>query len=190
MWLSVAGLTLRHNRMLTAMTEGTGECLMFGHCFLHLCTNFLVTWHTKIPWRCQCIINFKWMMGRMATQTVTGHLFNSMRFVTTGTIGDLAMYLMAESTGLLGMGTLIIGKILAWFFMACKACLFYITSHIQGKRFVGIGMTAQAVFQLIMGFSLMAHGAFRDDIFSPGRMLSMTIKTGNCCLVLAAITGN
>ena len=53
-------------------------------------------------------------MGRVATQTVTGNLLCSMWFMTHKTIGDLAVYLMAERTGLFGMAALIIGKILGF----------------------------------------------------------------------------
>lgn len=124
MWFPVAVLALRHNRMLAAVTEGTGECLVPGLCFLHQLANFLMTYHAEGSWRCQSIIDFQRMMGRMTGQTVTGHLALSVGLMTRGTIGDLAVYIMAESTGLLCMGTCIVGKILSWFFMAGKAGLF------------------------------------------------------------------
>ena len=186
----MAGLALRHIRVLAAMTESTGKCLVLGLCFLHQLTNFFMTCHTECPWRGQGIINLQRMVGRMATQTVTGHLALCVGFMTTGTIGDLAVYFMAERTGLLGMGTFIIDKILPGFFMAGKAGLFYIIGKIQGKRLMGVGMTGKTILQFKVGPALMAHGAFRYDIFTPGRMLPMTIEAGNCCLVHAAVTGN
>lgn len=190
MWFPVAGLALRHNRMLAAVTEGTGECLVLGLCFLHQLANFLMTCHAEGSRRCQGIINLQRMMGRVTSQTVTGHLAFSVGLMTRGTIGDLAVYIMTERTGLLSMGTFIIDKILTRSFVAGKAGLFYIIGKVQGKGLMGIRMAGKAVLQFIMGFALVAHGALRDNIFTPGRMLSMTVKAGNCCLVLAAVTGD
>ena len=98
------------------------------------------------------------------------------------------MNLMAESTGLFSMGTFIIGKVLTWSFMTCEACIFYITRQVQCKWFMGIGVAAQAILQFKMGPVLMTHGTLRNNIFSPGRMLSVAIKTGNCCLVFSTTT--
>ena len=150
MWFPVAGLALRHNRMLAAVTEGTGKCLMLGHCFFHQLANLLMTWHTEGSRCCQGIINFQRMMGRMAGQTVTGHLAFSMGLMAGGTIRNLAMYIMTESTGLLCMGTFIIGKILTRSFVAGKARIFYIIGKIEGKGLMGIGMTGKTVLQFIM----------------------------------------
>ena len=93
----------------------------------------------------------------MAGQTDTGHLTFSVGLMAGGTIGDLAMYIMTESTGLLCMGTFIIGKILARSFVAGKALIFYIIGKIEGKGLMGIGMAGKAVLQFIMGFALVAH---------------------------------
>ena len=93
----------------------------------------------------------------MTGQTVTGHLAFSVGLMTGGTIGNLAMYIMTESTGLLCMGTFIISKILTRSFMAGKALIFYIIGKIEGKGLMGIGMAGKAVLQFIMGFALVAH---------------------------------
>jgi hypothetical protein len=53
-----------------------------------------------------------------------------------------------------------------------------------------IGVAGKTVFQLKMGYALMAHGTLRNGIFAPGKMLFMAIKTGNLCLMFAAVTGN
>jgi len=100
------------------------------------------------------------------------------------------MHIMTERTGLLGMGTCRIGKILPRPLMTGKARLLNIISKIQGKRFMGIGMTGKTVFQLKMGRAFMAHGTLRYDLFTPGRMLAVTIKTGNCGLVFPSVTGD
>ena len=190
MRLSVTGLALGHIRMLTAVAEGTGKCLVLGHCFLQQRADFFVACNAECSWRCHGIFNLQRMMGRMATQTVTGNLLRSMGFMTVGAIGDPAVDLMAERTGLLCMGALKIGKILTWSFMAGKARLFDIIGKIQGKRLMGIGMAGKAVLQFKVGLAFMAHRASRYDIFTPGRMLPMAVKTGNCCLVFATVVRN
>ena len=126
----------------------------------------------------------------MATKAVTRHLAFSMRFMTLGTIGDLAVYFMAERTGLLGMCAFIIGKVLARALMTGKTRLFYIIGKMQGKRLMGVGVAGKTVLQFKMGPALMTHGAFRNDIFAPGRMFTMTVETGNLCLVLASVAGD
>jgi hypothetical protein len=124
--------------MFTAVAEGTGKCLVLCHCFLHQIANFFVAWHTERSRRCQGIINLQRMVDRMASQTVTGRLTRSMGLMAHGTIGDLAVYFMAERTGQLCMGTFIIDKILARAFMAGKTGFLYVIGKMQGKRFVGI----------------------------------------------------
>jgi hypothetical protein len=88
------------------------------------------------------------------------------------------------------MGAFIIGKVLSRALMTGKAGLFYIISKMKGKRFMRIGVAGKAVFQFKMGPPFVAHGAFRNDIFSPGRMLFMAIKTGNLCLMLSSVAGD
>jgi hypothetical protein len=190
MRFAMTGLALRHCRVLTAMTEGTGKRLVLGYCFLHLFTNLFMARCTESP-RCgQGIIDLQRMMSWMATKTVAGYLGRFMWLMTSGTIGDLAVHLMTEGTGLLGMCTLIGGKILPRSLMACKAWLFYVIGKIQGKGLMGIGMAGKAVLQFKMGPALMTHGTFRNNIFSPGGMLTMAIETGYCCLMHPAVTGN
>ena len=188
MRLSVTGLALGHIRMLTTVAEGTGKCLVLGHSFLHQIANFFVACNAECSRRCHGIFNLQRMMRRVTTQTVTCNLLRNMGFMTFGAIGDLAVYLMTERTGLLRMGALKIGKVLTWSFMAGKARLFYIIGKIQGKRLMGIGMAGKAVIQFKVGLTFMAHGASGYDILTPGRMLPMAVKTGNCCLVFAAVT--
>jgi hypothetical protein len=100
------------------------------------------------------------------------------------------MHFVAEGTGLLGMCTFVIGKILSRALVTGKARFFHIICKMQGKRFMRVGVTGQTVFQLKMGPALVAHGTFGNNVLSPWRMLIMTIKTGNSSLVLTAVTGN
>ena len=74
MGFAMTGLALRHNRMLAAVAEGTGECLVLGHRFFHLFADLFMTRHTEVS-RCgQGIINFQRMVGRMTAEAVTGYL--------------------------------------------------------------------------------------------------------------------
>ena len=58
--------------MLTAMTEGTGECLVLSLCFLHQFANFTVTRNTESSWCSLDSIDFQRVMGRMASQAIGG----------------------------------------------------------------------------------------------------------------------
>jgi hypothetical protein len=74
MGFTVAYLALGYNRMLAAVAEGTGECLMLGDRFLHLFTDLFMARHTEVS-RCgQGIVNFQRMVGRMTAEAVTGYL--------------------------------------------------------------------------------------------------------------------
>jgi hypothetical protein len=74
MGFTMTHLALRHNRMLTTVTEGTGECLVLGHRFFQLFTNFFMARHTEISRGGQGIVNFQRMVGRMTAKAVTGYL--------------------------------------------------------------------------------------------------------------------
>ena len=138
MGFTVTGLALGYIRMLAPMTESTGKCLVLGLCFYHLFSNFLMTRNTESSWCSHGIVYLQRMMRRMAAKTVARHLPFSMRFMTLGTVRDLTVYFMAEGTGLLGMGTLIIDKILPRAFMARETRFFYIIGEIQGKRLMRV----------------------------------------------------
>ena len=98
MWLTVAGLALRHVGMRTPMTEGAGECLMLGGCLRHQFTDLVMTRHTEGP-RCrQCIGNLQRMMGRVTGQTIIHGLSLGMRFMALETLRNLTMSIMAEGT--------------------------------------------------------------------------------------------
>jgi hypothetical protein len=111
MRLTMTGLAFWHIRVLAAVTEGTGKCLMLGHCLFHQLADLFVAGHAECSRRCHGIVNLQRMVSRMAAKTVTDHLALGMGFMTLGTIGDLAVYLMAERTGLLCMSALIIDEV-------------------------------------------------------------------------------
>ena len=136
--LTVAGLALGHVGVLSPVAEGTGKCLVLGDCFFHLFTNLGMAGHTEGPWCGHGIVDLQWMMGRMTAKAVTGDLAFGMGLVALGAVGYLTVDLVTEGTGLLGMGAFIVGKILAWAFMAGEARLFYIISQMQGQRLVRV----------------------------------------------------
>jgi hypothetical protein len=130
MRLTVTCLALGNNGMLAAVTECTGKCLMLGHSFFQQLTYIFVARHAEGP-RCgQGIIDLQRMMGRMTAEAVTGNLAFSMGLMAIRAIRNFAVHIMTESTGLLSMGTFIVGKILARSLMAGKAGLFYVISKI------------------------------------------------------------
>ena len=137
MRLTVTCLALGNNGMLAAVTECTGKCLMLGHCFFQQFTYIFVARHAEGP-RCgQGIIDLQRMMGRMTAEAVTGNLAFSMGLMAIRAIRNFAMHIMTESTGLLSMGTFIVGKILARAFMAGKTGLFYIHRQDAGQAVHG-----------------------------------------------------
>ena len=138
MGFTVTGLALGYIRMLAPMAESTGKCLVLGLCFFHQFSNFLMTRNTESSWCGHGIVYLQRMMRGLAAKTVARHLPFGMRFMTLGTVGDLAVDFMAEGTGLLGMGALIVDKILPRAFMARETWLFYIIGEIQGKRLMRV----------------------------------------------------
>jgi hypothetical protein len=60
--------------MLAAVAESTGECLVLGHRFFQLFTNFFMTRHAEVSRGGQGIVNFQRMVGRMTAKAVTGYL--------------------------------------------------------------------------------------------------------------------
>jgi hypothetical protein len=190
MGFAVTCLALRDYRMLTTVTESTGEFLVLGYRFLHLLTYFFMAWNTECAWCGYGIVDLQWMVGRMAAETVTDYLSFCMGLMTIRTIRYLPVHIVTERTGLFSMRTFIVGEILSRSFMTGEAWFFYIIGKLKGKRFMGIGVAGEAVFQLEVGLSLMAHGAFRDDVLTPGRMFCVTVQAGNFCLVFAAVIGD
>jgi len=174
-------------RMFRAMTEGTGKCLVLGRGLFHIFPFLFMARHAKSP-RCGHGRGYlQWMMSRMAAETVTGNLAFDMGFMALGTVRDLAMDLVAERTGLFGMGTLVIGKILARALMAGETRFFDVRSKVQGQRFMRVGVAGQAVFKLEMRSSFMTPGTLRDSIFTPWRMLLVAVQTCYFSLMLAAV---
>jgi len=102
--LTMTGLALRHIGMLTAVAEGTGECLVLGRCLFHLYTCLFVTRHAESPRRGHGIIDLQRMVGSMAAKAVAGYLACGMWLMAHGTIRDLAVDLVAEGAGLFCMG--------------------------------------------------------------------------------------
>jgi hypothetical protein len=81
------------------------------------------------------------MVGRMTSETIGSQLTRGMGFMTIGAVRNLAVDIMAEGTGLLGMGALIVGKILSGALMAGETSILHIICQVQGKGFMWIGMT-------------------------------------------------
>ena len=155
MRLTVASLALRYVGMRTPMTEGTGKCLMLGGCLGHQFTDLVMTRHTESPRCCQCIGNLQRMVGRVAGQTIIHGLSLGMRFMALETLGNLAMSIMAEGTGLLGMRTGIIVEFLPLLFMTGQTGTGYIIGKIQIKWLMRVGVTGQAIFKLVVRFAFM-----------------------------------
>jgi len=189
MRLTMTGLAFRHIRMLTPVTKGTGKCLVLGRRFFHLRPNLFMTRHAEGAGRCNGRFYLQRMMGRMAAQTVAGNLTGCMRFVALGTIRDLAVDLMAEGAGLLGMGRLVIGEILARSFVTGETRFPDVIGKVQGQWFMRIGVTGEAVLQFKMRPALMAHGTRRDDFLAPWRVFLVAVQAGDGSLVLAAVAG-
>ena len=190
MRFAVAIPALRNTRMLGAVTEGTGKCLMLGHGFFHKGTFLLMTGNAEAA-RCrQRRSNLQWMMGRVAAQAVTDHLALDMRLVTRGAFGDLAVDLVAERTILLGMHAWVIGKVLTRTIMAGQTGVLDIGSKMQGQGLMGIGVAAETVLKFEMIPILMTLRALRDNVFPPGRMFFMAVEAGDLCLMLTTVAGN
>jgi len=120
MGLAVAGLALGNIGMLAPVAESAGKRLVLGLGFFQLFASFLMACSAKGPRRGQGILYLQRMMGGMTTEAVAGHLAFGMGFMAIRTVGDLTMHLVAESTGLLRMGTRKICKILSRPLMAGK----------------------------------------------------------------------
>ena len=130
MGFAVTGLALGNIRVLSTVAEGTGKCLVLGHCLFQLRPNFFMANHTGSSWCGHGIIDLQRMVRRMATKTITGHLVCGMGFMTFRTVRDPAMHVVTESAGLFSMSALVVDKILPRALMAGKTRLFYITGKV------------------------------------------------------------
>ena len=141
MRFTMTGPALRYAWMFCTMTESTGEILMLGCGFLHICRLFFMARSTESP-RCSHGRSYlQRVMSRMATKAITCNLSRNMWFMTLGTIRNLAMYFMTEGTGFFGMRGLVIGEILARSFMAGQTRFLDIIGKMQGQRLMGVGVT-------------------------------------------------
>ena len=175
MRFAVAIPAMGYTRMLSAVTESTGERLMLGGGFCKSYPFLFMTCDTETARCCKGRGNLQWMVGRMAAQTIACNLTLDMGLMALSAFGDLTVNFVAECTILLGVFARVIGKILSRAFMACQAGILYIRSKMQGQRLMGVGMAAEAVFKFEMGLSFMTLLAFRNNIFSPGRMLLVAV---------------
>lgn len=147
---AVTGLALRNNRMNSPVAEGAGEILVLGDCLVQIGIGRFMTGGAELTRRGHGIFNLQRMMGRMTAKTVRCCLGCLMGIMTVGTFRDFPMHIMAECTGLFGMGAFIIGKILPRPFMTGQTRRLYVLTQIQRQRFMGIGMTGKTIFKLKM----------------------------------------
>lgn len=186
----MTGLALWNIRVLAPVAEGTGKGLVLGHRLVHQLTDITMTGNTEIPRRGNRIVDLQGMMGRMTTKTVSGNLTGGMRLMALATVRDLAMDIVAEGTGLLGMGAFVAGEILARTFVAGQAGLLDVSGEVECQRLMGVGVAGETVFQLKMRSAGVTALAFWDRVGSFGKVLNMAIAARHLGLVLAAVGGN
>ena len=122
----------------------------------------------------------------MAGQTIIHSLSLSMGLMALETLGNQAMGMMTEGTGLLGVHTGILIEFLSLLFMTGQTRTGYVIGQGQVQRLMRVGMTGQTIFKLEMRSAAVAFGTLRDDIFPPWRMLLMAVKAGDSGAMLAA----
>ena len=157
--LTMASPALRHRRMAAAVTEGTGKGLMLGGGLGHELADLLMTRYAEGAGGVDVRHDLQGMVGRMTGKTVGHDLALGMGLVTPGAIGNLAMLLMTEVTGLLGVLARILGKLLALLLMAGQTFLDPLTLKYDTQGVMGINMTAETIVQGKVGFiaGVMAH---------------------------------
>jgi len=122
----------------------------------------------------------------MAGQTIIHCLSLGVGLMALETLGNQAVGMMTEGTGLLGVHTGILFELLSLLFMTGQTGTGYVIGQGQVQRLVRIGMAGQAVLKLEMRSAAVTFGTLRDDIFAPWRMLLMTVKAGYGGAMLAA----
>ncbi|MBW2163923.1 MAG: hypothetical protein JRF43_05660 [Deltaproteobacteria bacterium] len=114
---AMACLTLRDNRMDSPVTKCTGEGLMFSSSLIHEITKFFVTWRAVRP-RCFIgIMDYQWLMHRMAYEAILCCLTLCVWLMTHGAVGNLSVSCMAKSTGNLSVLAWMVLKFFALFRM-------------------------------------------------------------------------
>jgi hypothetical protein len=173
-----------------AVAEGAGEGLVLGLGFFELGEGFLVTGAAEGPRRCHGDINFQGVVGRVTAEAVACKLFSDMGLMAVGTVGDAAVDIVAEGAGLLGMSTFVPGKILARPLVAGETRPLDVTGKFQGQRFMGVGVTGEAVFQLKVRLTLVAPGTLGNNLLTPGGVFLVAVETADLRLVSAAVGGD
>ncbi len=111
------------------VTKCTSKGLVFGGSLVHKITNILVTRRTVGPWGLVGIMNYEWLVNRMAYKTISRCLTFCVRLMTHGTFGNFPMCRMAERAGDFCMSAWMIVEFFALLFMASQARPCYIIAE-------------------------------------------------------------
>lgn len=187
---TVAALAGRHGFVLVLVTGYAGNCLMLriglavklGSLLVARCAHF-VGCVRSIGNRCR-------HMGLVAAFAVgSGHV-GTVRLVALGTEWNLAMNIVAEAAGQLGMlawNLLQLDYLLA---VAGETLIGDVVGQFDDLRSVRVVVAAQTAGEFVVRLAAVALAAFGDDLLYGRRMACVAILATYTCLVSAAVRGN
>lgn len=190
MWRTMATLASRHELMFFLMAGYACHSLMFGIAGSQKLMSFFVTGTTHFIRGIRWIGNSSRHMSLMTALAICGGHFWAVWFMTLGTLGDLAVYIMAEATGQFGVFARSLLQLHNLLSMTGKAFIGNIISKLDNFRCMRIGVTAQTPGQVIVRFTTMTLVALGNDFSDNRRMAGMAILTRNLALVGATISCN
>lgn len=129
-------------------------------------------------------------MGLVATLAIACSHFEAVRLVALGTQGNLAMGIVAETTGESGVLALDLLQFNDLWGMTRNALIGEIVGQFDNLRSMRIVVAAQTAGKLVVRFVAVALAAGRDDFLDRRRMACMAILTADLCFVGAAVGSN
>jgi hypothetical protein len=169
------------------MAGHTQNCLMFGIAAGKHLEGPLMAGGAHLIRCIGCHEHRSWHVGLMALLAFCGHHIRTVRFMALGTERYLAMNIVAETAGKIGMLTLDLFQFNDLLGMTGKALFGDIVGKFDNLGGMGIVMAAQTTGQIIVGLAGMALAADRNNLFHRWRMAGMTILAGDTCLMGTAV---
>lgn len=190
MWCAMAVLALGYHFMLALVAGYAQQLAVFGGACLQQIGCCFVTCRT-VSIRQLCRISYHIRhMGLMAVLALCGGHFGRVWFVALGTLGNLAVNIVAERAVERRVFALIIPELLDLGIMTGKTYVGHIPSKGNIFRFMGVLVAAQAFGQFIVGLAAVTLITLGDRLFDRGGMSHMAVNAGYTGFVSSARSFN
>ncbi len=186
----MAPLAGRDHLVSVFVTVNTVDALMLGIGLAVQLEGLLVACRTHLVGGIGRVRDSRRHMGLVTTLAVDCGHFRAMRFVTLGTEGNPAMYIVTETAGQSGVFALDLFQFDDLRSMAGETLIGDVVGQFDNFRSMRIVVAAQAAGKIVVRFAAVTLAAGRDDFFNRRRMTDMAILTTDPGFVGAAIGVN